>query len=150
MRKRVLCHMQTTTARMRRLISSFVVHCLNSINSRFYSWNFKTSWLLWLRRPVCVLAGRRIPKTHFLVEWLVYKSHVKTVTQIRWVFDNDKIFDKTCIYAVGTHLESPRYSNEYPQHSLFLWKITPELSPYRCHWEWKWNRWSLHTYSKCI
>ena len=38
MRKCVLCHMRTTKAQ----ISAFVVRCLGSIMSRFYSRNFKT------------------------------------------------------------------------------------------------------------
>ena len=64
MRKRVLCHMQTTKAQISLRIRAFVVHCLDSISS-FYSRNFKTQLASVAAQAGLCLAWSETPEDTF-------------------------------------------------------------------------------------
>ena len=57
-------------AHPRNLISTFDVRCLDSIISLDTIAKISRA-SVWLRRPVCVWPGRKLPKTHFVMSWLI-------------------------------------------------------------------------------
>ena len=82
--KTCFCRMQTTKAHPRSLISAFVVRCLDYYNiSNFYIRNFKPQLASVAAQAGLSLTWSEIPKTGFLVTWLILRlTAMQTVLNV--------------------------------------------------------------------